>query len=197
MTTTPVEQNASNAPPASPPNRRGFVAMLTGVALAGVAGLVPIVSALAAFLHPLRQKGAAHEPLRLASLEMLPPDGTPRRFPVVAERVNAWTTSVEPVGAVYLRRTGPAEVTAFQAVCPHAGCTIEHQPSQDAAGESETGFVCPCHKAGFDLSGRRLPGQNPSPRDMDQLDVEIRDGDQVWVHFQTFLLGTSDKVPTA
>ena len=194
MSSSTVEKSGSDVSPASAPSRRGFVAVLAGLGLAGVAWLVPLVSALAAFLHPLRQKGPAGEPIRLASLEMVPADGTPRRFPVVAPRVNAWTTSLEPVGAVYLRRTGPSEVTALQVVCPHAGCTVDYRGSE---GEAAGGFMCPCHRAAFDLDGRRLAATSPSPRDMDQLDVEIRDGDQVWVHFQTFLLGTSDKVPTA
>lgn len=189
------DRQASPAP--APADRRTFVSLLSGVALAGFAWLTPLVSALAALLYPLRQRGVGGEPVRMTSLDSLPADGTPRRVPVIAPRVNAWTTSQQPVGAVYLRRTGTGDVMALQVVCPHAGCTVDYQPVLPGAGQQAGGYVCPCHKAAFDLDGRRLPGANPSPRDLDQLEVEIRAGDQVWVHFQTFLLGTPNKVATS
>ncbi len=196
MQNAPLPHDSAGTSGSSSADRRTFVSLLSGVVLGGLAWLAPILSGMAALLYPLRQKGAAGEPVRLASLDSLPADGTPRRVPVIAPRVNAWSTSEEPVGAVYLRRTGPAEVLALQVVCPHAGCTVEFQPLPSDSGGGAPGFVCPCHKALFDLEGRRLPGANPSPRDMDQLEVEIRAGDQVWVHFQNFLLGTADKVST-
>jgi thiosulfate dehydrogenase [quinone] large subunit len=34
---------------------------------------------------------------------------------------------------------------AFDAVCPHAGCTVQYQQSQDI-------FVCPCHGSLFNAS---------------------------------------------
>ncbi len=178
-------------------DRRTFVSLLGGIALAGFAWLTPLVSALAALLYPLRQRGVGGEPLRLASLDSLPADGTPRRVPVIASRVNAWSTSQQPVGAVYLRRTEAGDVVALQVVCPHAGCTVDYHSVLADSGLEAGGYVCPCHKAAFDRDGRRLPGANPSPRDLDQLEVEIRAGDQVWVHFQTFLLGTPNKVSTS
>jgi menaquinol-cytochrome c reductase iron-sulfur subunit len=154
-----------------------------------------VATAVLAALHPLRQKGAGGAFLRLASLETLPADGTPHKFPVIAERVDAWTRSVEPVGAVYLRRTGPSEVEALQVVCPHAGCTVEFQQLTTDAGKEVSGFICPCHKAIFDATGKRLQATSQSPRDMDTLAVEIRNETEVWVQFQNFKLGTPNKVP--
>ena len=81
---------------------------------------------------------------------MLPDDGTPRKVPVIADRTDAWNTyPAEPIGAVFLRRTG-GKVTALQVICPHAGCSINFEGSA-AAGK----FFCPCHAASFDLAGKR------------------------------------------
>jgi Rieske Fe-S protein len=148
-----------------------------------------------ALLNPLRQRGSGGEFLRLVSLDTLPADGTPCKVPVVAERVDAWTRSVEPVGAVFLRRTAEQQVEALHVVCPHAGCTVELKASKDAAsGAKQLTYVCPCHKAYFDTSGKRTDAQSMSPRDLDPLPVEIRNGSEVWVQFQNFKTGTPERV---
>jgi menaquinol-cytochrome c reductase iron-sulfur subunit len=179
-------------------NRRSLLAKSGALALGAVAYAAPVVGGLVAFLNPLRQKGSGGQFLRIASLETLPDDGTPRKFPVVTERVDAWTRSIEPVGAVYLRRTGENQIEALQVVCPHAGCSVDYKDSVgEGAGDKAKGFVCPCHKATFDLAGKRLEKVSQSPRDLDTLDVEIRNGTEVWVQFQNFQLGTPDKAPLA
>jgi menaquinol-cytochrome c reductase iron-sulfur subunit len=177
-------------------DRRSWLAKSGAMVLGAVAYAAPVVGGLAAFLNPLRQKGSGGRFLQVASLETLPDDGTPQKFPVVTERVDAWTRSVEPVGAVYLRRTGENQIEALQAVCPHAGCTVDYKDAvAEGAGDEVQGFVCPCHKATFDLAGKRLEKVSQSPRDLDALDVEIRNGTEVWVQFQSFKLGTPDKAP--
>lgn len=173
-------------------NRRGFFGRVT--ALGGLLiGLgTPAVAGIVAFLNPLRQKSQGGQFLRLASLDGLPEDGTPRRVPVIADRVDAWNRfPAEPIGAVFLRRVGD-EVTALQVVCPHAGCSIGFDGSA-----SDGKFFCPCHAASFDLSGKRTDATSPSPRDMDTLEVEIRNKTEVWVRFQTFNLGTAAKTAQA
>jgi Rieske Fe-S protein len=183
------ETSACNA------GRRSFLAKVNALLFGAVAYAVPVAAAVLAALHPLRQKGSGGTFRRLATLETLPPDGTPRKFPVVAERIDAWTRSVEPVGAVYLRRTGPSEVEALQVVCPHAGCTVEFKQITTDDGARMAGFSCPCHKAIFDATGKRLQAKSQSPRDLDTLAVEIRNDREVWVQFQSFKLGTPEKVP--
>ena len=170
-------------------NRRGFIGQAVAVLCGGVALLVPAAVGVAAFLNPLRQKSQSGQFMRLASLDVLPDDGTPRKVPVIADRTDAWNTyPAEPIGAVFLRRTG-GKVTALQVICPHAGCSINFEGSA-AAGK----FFCPCHAASFDLAGKRTDPTSPSPRDMDTLDVEIRNKNEVWVKFQTFGVGTAKKV---
>ena len=162
-----------------------FAAIIAGSA----AFIIPAAVGIVAFLNPLRQKTRAGEFIRVASLDALPDDGTPQKFPVVADRTDAWNffPSV-PVGAIYLRRTGKDRVEALQVVCPHAGCTI----GIEAAGGGKK-FFCPCHAASFDLAGKRLDADSPSPRSMDSLEAQIRNKNEVWVKFQNFVIGTANK----
>lgn len=166
--------------------RRGFLCGLVAIG----AMLVPAVTGLIAFLNPLRQKGATGRFVRLTMLDALPEDGTPQRVAVVAERTDAWTRfPPEPIGAVFLRRIGD-EVTALQVICPHAGCSIGFSETPEGGR-----FACPCHQATFNLDGVRVEADSFSPRNMDSLEVEVRNGDEVWVNYQTFVTGTAGKIP--
>lgn len=171
-------------------NRRGFLCNAAAFVAAAAALLVPAIAGIVAFLNPLRQKGRSGQFIRLTMLDALSADGTPQRVAVVAERTDAWTKfPPEPVGAVFLRRMGD-KVTALQVICPHAGCSINFK-SMSEGGR----FSCPCHAANFNLNGKRIDANSFSPRDMDTLEVEIRDNNEVWVKYQNFLAGTARKVP--
>jgi menaquinol-cytochrome c reductase iron-sulfur subunit len=171
--------------------RRVFIAKMIALVAWAAALVTPAAAGVVAFLNPLRVKGQAGEPLRLGSLEALPADGTPRKFPVIMDRTDAWNRfPKEPVGAVYLRRIGENELEAIHVVCPHAGCFVGYDAGKNV-------FVCPCHNATFDLSGKRLDATSPSPRDLDTLEVELRGGDEIWVKFQNFRTGIPQKVAEA
>ncbi|MBN2024249.1 MAG: Rieske 2Fe-2S domain-containing protein [Pirellulales bacterium] len=174
------------------PYRRGFLSKLLALALGALALAVPAVVGLISALNPLRVKGQGGRFFRVTSLDALPEDGTPRRFPIIADRKDAWTLFPnQPIGSVFLRRTGPSEVKALAVICPHAGCFIDFDAK---AG----GFLCPCHMAHFDLDGKRTDEQSQSPRDMDPLEeVEIRDKRDVYVKFQRFQTGTPQRIVEA
>jgi menaquinol-cytochrome c reductase iron-sulfur subunit len=177
------EQTTSHA------TRRGFLGGVVACVCGAIAFAVPAVTGFLAFLNPLQQKSRSGTLMRLASLDVLPEDGTPKKFPIIADQTDAWTHfPAEPIGAVFLRRAG-GKALAFQVVCPHAGCAINFEPSS-AGGK----FFCPCHAASFDLSGKRSDATSPSPRDMDSLAVEIRNQNEVWVKFENFAVGTARKV---
>ncbi len=180
--------------------RRGFLWSLGAVVVGGVASLGGVLSGLWTFLDPLARKG--RQPLvsgsgggagdgyyRVAPLDAVPEDGLPRRFPVLANRLDAWNyTPNQPIGAVYLRREPGRDLQVFHSTCPHAGCSVS------AVGSA---FHCPCHNSSFDLNGKReaRPGKkNPSPRDLDQLAYKIVDGD-VWVEFKDFYTGRAEQTP--
>jgi Rieske Fe-S protein len=122
-------------------------------------------------------------------LAALPDDGRPHQFQVLADKVDAWTVVRNvPVGAVYLVRQGNS-VTAFNVVCPHAGCFVDIAP----AGSDVT-FACPCHRSSFHADGSLIPG-SVSPRGLDRLEVD-RDAlaaGEVRVQFQNFQAGRPDR----
>lgn len=169
-------------------SRRNFLVRAGAVAIGAVTMLVPAVSGLLVLLNPLRRKSTDTGAVRVASLKALPENGEPRKFPVLATKVDAWTrTPNVPVGAVYLRRIGDAEVRAFNVVCPHAGCFVDYQAAKNH-------YHCPCHDSTFALDGKVLDPKSPSPRALDELVVEIRNGDEIWVKFQNYRAGVKEQV---
>jgi Rieske Fe-S protein len=164
------------------------MAKVVAVACGGLATIPPVVAGLWAFLDPLRRTRGAASFLSVADLAAIPDDGLPRQFPVIADRVDAWTGfAAEPVGAVYLsREQGSREVRALSATCPHAGCSVEMAPGGRC-------FRCPCHNSEFTFDGGIVP-PSPSPRAMDALECEVgRDG-AVAVQWRKFRAGVAAKV---
>jgi menaquinol-cytochrome c reductase iron-sulfur subunit len=174
-------------PPEGAP-RRNFLTGTAAIVLGGLAGIVPAVAAIFPILDPVRRKGTDQGLVQVARLGAVPEDGLPRRFTVQADRTDAWTTYRNtPVGAIYLRRTASG-VSALNVVCPHAGCFVGLAPDGSR-------FACPCHRSSFALDGSINDPNSPSPRGMDELEVEIRNGDEVWVRFQNFQPGREEKLP--
>ena len=177
----------NNAPTGS--DRRGFFRQGLACGVAGLAALAPAAVGLRVIFDPLRRQSATAASVKVTSLAALPADGIPRKFPVLADRVDAWNkfTNV-PIGAVYLRRTKDDQVKALHVACPHAGCFVDFSPER---GES----MCPCHNSSFSIEGRIATPGSPSPRDLDPLTVEVRPDGGVWVVFQDFQAGRPDRVP--
>jgi Rieske Fe-S protein len=91
---------------------------------------------------------------------------------------------------VFLQSQGEDVPLAFNVVCPHAGCLVNYDPSGP-------GYLCPCHNSTFALDGKVNDPKSPSPRGLDLLEVEVREGDEVWVRFQNFRPGLKERVPVA
>jgi menaquinol-cytochrome c reductase iron-sulfur subunit len=150
--------------------------------------VAPLFSGLMVILDPLRRKSEQNALIPVTSLRSLPEDGLPRKFVVKATHSDAWNRNPDvPIGAVYLRRTGPKSVQALNVVCPHAGCFVDFVPGRK-------GYLCPCHNSTFTLEGKISDPKSPSPRGLDELQVEIRD-EEVFVHFQNYLAGHEQKIP--
>jgi menaquinol-cytochrome c reductase iron-sulfur subunit len=174
-------------PSPSPDNRRDFLATCAAIGFGAVALAVPTLTALAAFFNPWRQKSAAGKWIRAASLAALP-EGKPQRCPIVADRADAWNSfPAAAIGAVFLCRGENNDVLALQSICPHNGGCV----SFDAAKNC---YYCPSHGALFDAQGRRLDQKSVSPRDLDALEVEVRNGNEVWVKFEKFQDGLPQKI---
>jgi menaquinol-cytochrome c reductase iron-sulfur subunit len=182
MSHTENEEQPAGAP------RRSFVTSLSAVVVGALAAVVPLAAGATALFDPLRRGRRPSDLVLVSRLAAIPEDGVPKKFTVTADRTDAWSTQLAtPVGAVYLRRTNNG-VRALNVVCPHAGCFVGLLPDKSR-------FGCPCHKSSFDLDGIINDPASPAPRNMDELDVEIRNGDEVWVRFQNFLPGRDGKTP--
>lgn len=172
-------------------DRRGFFAKLASGIIGAVVTIVPFAAGLAVWLDPVRRKtNTAGQLVRVATLSALPDDGVPRKFNVLASRVDAWNKSPESaIGAVYLRREKGGPPRAFNVVCPHAGCFVDFM-------EDKNSFLCPCHNSTFALDGKINDPNSPSPRGLDELPVEVRANGEVWVTFQNFRAGVTEKIPS-
>jgi menaquinol-cytochrome c reductase iron-sulfur subunit len=129
---------------------------------------------------------------RICPLDALPADGIPHQFVVTADIADAWSkTRGQRVGMVFLQRKdvdGKPQITAFTAACPHLGCAVEFDGSEDQ-------YECPCHVSGFAKDGRKLFG--PSLRGLDALDVKLVDKNgtqEVWLAFQQFRAGVAERI---
>lgn len=187
---------------ATPNNRRTFLAAVAAVFTGAIALVTPLVVGIVTYLSPLFKKNSSgSNKVRVALLDQIPDDGMPRAFPVVMDRVDAWTKyPAQRVGSVYLvRQPGEEQPLALTAKCPHAGCFIGYTPG-------DTLFRCPCHTSAFKLDGARARGDaEVAPRDMDRLPVELvsittADGtntSEVWIEFSDFQTGHTEAIPSA
>jgi Rieske Fe-S protein len=196
-----------NQPQGSQPlvaTRRAFLSKFLATAIGGLVVAVPALAGLAVFFDPVRRKlqgGGGNSGddrfTTVATLDAVPADGLPRKFQVIADRVDAWTKHpASPVGAVYLKREKdtPDKVVAFNVICPHAGCFVE-----PAAGEAQGGFKCPCHNSLFNGDGSIVPGQCVSPRGLDEQEIDpaaLKAG-LVRIRFQNYVPGTLERKPLA
>ncbi|MGZ5508093.1 MAG: QcrA and Rieske domain-containing protein [Limisphaerales bacterium] len=168
--------------------RRDFLKKAAAV-FAGIAAiLAPIGAAISVLFDPLRRNAKSSNLVRVASVNAVPNDGIPHKFAIVADRTDAWNKYPNtPIGAVYLRRTKDNQIEALNVVCPHAGGFVDYNAQNKC-------LLCPLHNSEFALDGSIKDPSSPSPRPMDTLKVEVRDG-EIWVAFQNFRAGTREKIP--
>lgn len=77
--------------------------------------------------------------------------------PQVLEKVGGAEVIETPTDKIIVARTGPTSIVACSAICTHKGCTVDYQH------ESKQ-FVCPCHGARYELTGKVVQG--PARRDL-------------------------------
>jgi menaquinol-cytochrome c reductase iron-sulfur subunit len=177
--------------------RRNAVTKLLAIAIGAIVTVVPFVPALGVFLDPLLRgrlgksrsvgpTGAAVDAngfIKVANLAQLD-GGQPVRVPVVADLQDYWNRFPNTsIGSVYLTQT-EGKVECFNARCPHLGCTVSYRPAEGI-------YLCPCHDSSFKPDGSR--NNEIPPRNLDTLDVEVRNDTEVWVKFQNFRVGVHDK----
>lgn len=166
--------------------RRAVLKWLSGAIACGLGVAIGVPAAIyATFPTRRRTVSGGDEPVDVGAADRVKAEA-PVRVPVIAaRRRDAWSAfSDVALGAAWLVREG-GRVRAFSAVCPHAGCAVDW--------EAEAGrFACPCHASAFGRDGAKLSG--PSPRGLDELDCEVRDG-RVRVRWGRFRTGVPGKEP--
>jgi menaquinol-cytochrome c reductase iron-sulfur subunit len=149
-------------------------------AVAGAIAGIPIVGSLISPALRKTQKAGA-DWMFVGELHDFAPN-VPKRVEIVEKTVDAWTAHPQTVlGAVWLVRRPEGHVDAFSSVCPHLGCSINHEQSA---------FRCPCHTSAFRLDGTVAGG--PSPRSMDLLPVQVKEK-RVFVRYARFKQGTPQR----
>ncbi|WP_437200768.1 ubiquinol-cytochrome c reductase iron-sulfur subunit [Planctomicrobium sp. SH664] len=179
--------------PANLTPRRSFLMEALAVVIGGAITLIPGLAGAIFFLNPLlkRKKKADAEAddgfVMVGTVSALESGGIPSMFQVVGVKQDAWTTYPETaLGAVYINQLPDGKLSCFNAKCPHLGCTVDYRPSENA-------YVCPCHDSSFNLEGER--SNDIPPRNMDALDVQVRNERELWVRFQNFRPGMSKQEP--
>lgn len=194
-----MQTDASSASTTEPP-RRPFLVCLAASVAGALAALFPFAVGWGVVMDPWRRARSAagndasnaNKFLPVCPLDALPADGIPRQFAVIADATDAWTHALaQRIGAVFLTRSAndPLSVTAFSAACPHLGCAVDFDQSNNR-------FECPCHKSGFNKDGEKLFG--PSRRGLDRLSVEIDDKQgtkEIMVAFERFEAGIAERKP--
>ena len=152
------------------------VKMLTAMAVLALAFAVPFGVGLAGIWRTPALSERA-EWVAVTTLDSLPAEGVPHRFPVSVPQFDAWNRLPDRVvGFVFLRRAGGMEEVLGLRTTYHMGCIVKYNASARR-------FEVPCRKdVWFDLDGRRLHsvaewGDLPSVR------TEVR-GDVVYVNLE-------------
>ena len=108
----------------------------------------------------------------------------PVKVDLYADRVDAWNRVLQvKVGSAWIVKEGD-QLVAYTTVCPHLGCAVDWDVESAR-------FKCPCHRSAFSVQGEVEEG--PSPRPLDRLDVEVKDG-LLAVKYQRFKQGIPEKV---
>jgi Rieske Fe-S protein len=154
--------------------RRSFFASLLGAGTAMIATVIglPLVKFV---LFPLQGAARKEEWSELGEASEFNRVSAPVLRTITLTQRDGWRETVTEQ-AVYVGRSATGELQVLSPVCPHLGCSVAWQDTQNK-------FVCPCHGGQFDAQGQHIAG--PPPRGLDRLGVRIADG-KLQVQFAYF-----------
>jgi menaquinol-cytochrome c reductase iron-sulfur subunit len=155
-------------------NRRSFFAVLLGIGTAGMGALLAI-PVLRYVLYPLYAKSSKSTWSPIGSMDEFSDLSQPLLTPLALQQLDGWR-EVDSAQTVYVTKGPQGELQVLSSICPHMGCTVAWDKSQDQ-------FICPCHGGRFAPDGKRVFG--PPPRGMDPLPHKVVDG-KLTVQFEYF-----------
>ena len=164
-------------------DRRAFLKWAThglGVVFGAVIGVPAIAYLIDPRNRPAPPSGF-RDVARLSELQV----NMPHQVVIRDIRSDAWTLHPnDEIGRVWLIKRDDKTVDAFTSICPHLGCSINFETSNNS-------FLCPCHGGTFGVQGGKVSG--PVPRGMDSLECKI-DGETIRVKYENFKQGEVEKV---
>ena len=137
-------------------SRRNFLRVLWGIGLLAFLGQIAVI-----FLDFFR-------PRRVGTFGSTLPVGSVDDF-----EIGSITRVAD--GKFYLARV-PEGFLALYQKCPHLGCVVPWEPTQQTEDNlAEQGrFNCPCHGSIYNRYGVNVAG--PAPRPMDLMEITIENG---------------------
>jgi cytochrome b6-f complex iron-sulfur subunit len=139
--------------------RRGMLGVLAGTAAATLGVLFyPVVR----FLRPRKSEGPGRlEVIAPYKVNDLRPDDTGK-----------WPAPFNFGGKPCLViKTQEGDVRAFNAVCTHVDCTVQHRADK---GD----IFCSCHNGTYDLNGRNVSGPPPRPLETYRVTLKGKPGQE-------------------
>ena len=140
-----------------PISRREFIKGATAI----IGGLITAVIGLptiAYLIDPALKESAKEAWIPIGKLVDIP-IGRPSPFSFTRVQVNGWErTSTSHGGFVIRKSEDPKDLLILNSRCTHLGCTVNWKDEANA-------FLCPCHDAKFDATGKVLGGPPPRPLD--------------------------------
>lgn len=94
------------------------------------------------------------------------PKGRPTKIDFLQRKKDAWMT-IEGKSSAWVVTSDGNTFDIFDPRCTHLGCPYNWS-------EEKQKFLCPCHNAVFDLSGKVLAG--PPPRPLDRYRSKVENG---------------------
>lgn len=177
----PSEQPNSRRENSAEYPRRSFLGGLLAAGSAGVGALL-IIPVIRFVLHPVLAMTTEKSWSDVGKVDEFQSSAAPVQKVIQIEQLDGWrrTVSQKPV---YVVKDSAGQLAVLSAVCTHLGCTVPWSDKQNK-------FVCPCHQAIFDPSGKLIGG--PAPRGMDVLPMKIEQG-VLKVEYQFFRQLTPNK----
>ena len=140
-----------------PISRREFIKGATAI-IGGMITAVIGLPTIAYLIDPALKESAKEAWIPIGKFADIP-IGKPSPFSFTRVQVNGWErTSTSHGGFVIRKSEDPKDLLILNSRCTHLGCTVNWKDEANA-------FLCPCHDAKFDATGKVLGGPPPRPLD--------------------------------